>query len=608
VTDITGNFGKIYRLTIDLVGSRPRIWRVVEVPGDVTLERLHDIVQAAMGWEDRHLWRFSAGGRRFEYPEIDDLGNSEHASRTLLWEIASKEGAQLQYSYDFGDGWTHDIRVESIDPPEPGVEYPRCIGGARACPPEDCGGIPGYESILAARENPNDPEWHHAMEWLGKGFNAAEFDMAWANVALRPMDPKDTPWWTPGMSAEDMENAPLERLLDLIMNWGGGVPVRAMERVIRMGDEALDQVGAALALWSGDHELETPWLAVILGEIGNAEAVDWLVHHMCIADNVFDAVAALEALARIGPEAIPALMEVVDNGSRPERLYAYGALGKISAERSFELLVDALERDEELTGVVGEALADQGRADAIPLLYSVLERCEPFHRLDLENAIADLHTGPTPRLIPEKDWRLRYQPYEPFGMFNVGWVGIAALTNEELRKIRDVSPVPVRPLDEILREAEELRAGELAPDFCDTCGEEFQKLAGLWGCPESFVVTAIMQLGFLEEARENGMEDLFDLMDEAQHILREIDEDQEYMLDGLDELDEFEGLDELDGLDEIDEDDEVADWEIDRARADLAIQTCRWLLGQGIESVSAAGAVFTDHVDSLVARYGDPGE
>lgn len=176
----------IYQLKITLQGTRPPVWRRLRVQSDVTLRKLHDIFQVAMGWTNTHLYEFEADGRRFgeRDPEFgsDDVRS---ARRTKLNQIAPYAGAQFRYEYDFGDGWRHAIVVEKVMAPEDGVRYPICVAGRRACPPEDCGGTWGYSHLLGILARPDHPEHAEWLEWVGGQFDPEAFDLRDTNEALR---------------------------------------------------------------------------------------------------------------------------------------------------------------------------------------------------------------------------------------------------------------------------------------------------------------------------------------------------------------------------------------------------------------------------------------
>ncbi len=175
---------RIFRIKIVLADVAPLVRRVVEVPGEVSLAVLHEVVQEAMGWEQAHLHEFGTGGVRYGMPDPDWDTEVADESRTKLFRLAAA-GDRMDYVYDFGDGWEHDLLVEDVVDAEPGVRYPRCVDGQGACPPEDVGGIPGYEQFLEALADPAHPDHDEQAEWWGAGrFDPARFDLAAADRAL----------------------------------------------------------------------------------------------------------------------------------------------------------------------------------------------------------------------------------------------------------------------------------------------------------------------------------------------------------------------------------------------------------------------------------------
>jgi len=131
----------------------------------LTLDRLHDAIQKAFEWHDGHLWVFTTADSEYRMPD-PELGHLS-ASSVRLRDVAGSPGDRIRYTYDFGDDWDHDISVEKVTPAERGAAYPRCTGGRRAGPPEDCAGIWGYENLLAALASPEDPQHVDMLEWLG---------------------------------------------------------------------------------------------------------------------------------------------------------------------------------------------------------------------------------------------------------------------------------------------------------------------------------------------------------------------------------------------------------------------------------------------------------
>jgi hypothetical protein len=170
-----------FQIKVSLRDVRPPIWRRLQVPSDILLPKLHQVLQAAMGWHDSHLHLFRVGNDSYAPPgDWEPLG--EDSRGVALADLAAKKGARLVYEYDFGDGWTHDIVVESVSP-EP-CDVPRCTGGRRRCPPEDCGGPWGYAEFLDAMADRSHERHDELREWLGDDFDPAEFDVDDVNAIL----------------------------------------------------------------------------------------------------------------------------------------------------------------------------------------------------------------------------------------------------------------------------------------------------------------------------------------------------------------------------------------------------------------------------------------
>jgi hypothetical protein len=182
---------RIYRIKVTLDRIKPPIWRRIEVPGDVTLTRLHSIVQCVMGWQDYHMWSFQIGKVEYQAaPEewIDFGGGPRPRSPSATTLDQATEGRRIsfRYWYDFGDDWFHTLKIERVGDPEPGASYPRCLEGACACPPEDCGGPWGYGNFLEAISDPRHPEHREYLEWIGGEWDAEDFDLDAVNAALKP--------------------------------------------------------------------------------------------------------------------------------------------------------------------------------------------------------------------------------------------------------------------------------------------------------------------------------------------------------------------------------------------------------------------------------------
>ncbi|MFC1717739.1 plasmid pRiA4b ORF-3 family protein [Candidatus Poribacteria bacterium] len=175
----------VYQMKVTLLDIRPPIWRRFLVTSDRTLYRLHLILQSIMGWENYHLYRFTIDGIRFGEPDEEYEPDIKHTRRTKLRNVIDAENQKIFYTYDYGDSWEHEILVEKILPMKPGSQYPICLEGERACPPEDCGGTPGYGRLLEIIQNPDDEEYEHIMLWLGGYFDPEVFDLQEVNRELK---------------------------------------------------------------------------------------------------------------------------------------------------------------------------------------------------------------------------------------------------------------------------------------------------------------------------------------------------------------------------------------------------------------------------------------
>ena len=179
------SFTEIATLRIELKESDPPIWRLVEVPTSITLKVLHDIVQVTMGWLDYHLWEFRIAGTTYGLPIDEDWGTAPRkiAERARLRDVITPGRTNIDYIYDFGDQWEHQLTVSDVRAGDPAEAYPRFIAGARDGPPEDCGGIPGFYDMLNARADASHPDHAEISEWLD-GYDPAEFDVFPIQIAL----------------------------------------------------------------------------------------------------------------------------------------------------------------------------------------------------------------------------------------------------------------------------------------------------------------------------------------------------------------------------------------------------------------------------------------
>lgn len=171
-----------YQFKIALEGIKPMVWRRIVVPENYSFADLHDAIQSAMGWEDSHLHEFTIFHPQFgEKIQIamDDETADDYAileDDVKISDCFSLANKIAYYEYDFGDCWKHKITLEKILPLKDNVVYPLCVGGARACPPEDCGGVWGYEDLLEIIADPKHERYQEKIDWLSDDFDPENFD------------------------------------------------------------------------------------------------------------------------------------------------------------------------------------------------------------------------------------------------------------------------------------------------------------------------------------------------------------------------------------------------------------------------------------------------
>jgi Plasmid pRiA4b ORF-3-like protein len=172
-------------LRVELAGTAPLVWRRVMLDASNTFEDLHGAIQLAMGWEDYHLHEFRVGDVRIGIDDgEDDEGEETVDETTVSVGDLLGVGAHFHYEYDFGDTWVHDIVVESIEEIPVELEYAVCLAGERACPPEDIGGVSGYEEFLLVLSDP-DHARHSDYVRQAQGFDPTVFSLARANASLQ---------------------------------------------------------------------------------------------------------------------------------------------------------------------------------------------------------------------------------------------------------------------------------------------------------------------------------------------------------------------------------------------------------------------------------------
>jgi hypothetical protein len=182
--------GTIYQLKVTLKEVDPPVWRRIQVP-DCTLGQFHEVLQAVMGWDNSHLHQFIIRGEYYgpRPPDGMDLDMEYEDEEEVLLSQVARTGrkGRFVYEYDFGDSWKHEILLEKTVEPEPKVEYPRCVEGANACPPEDCGGPWGYADLLEVLADPKHERHRELKEWVGGKFDPKKFSLDNLNKELRTL-------------------------------------------------------------------------------------------------------------------------------------------------------------------------------------------------------------------------------------------------------------------------------------------------------------------------------------------------------------------------------------------------------------------------------------
>lgn len=234
---------QIYQLKVTLEHIKPPIWRRLLVDSRITLDDLHSVIQISMGWQNNHLHHFIDRQNTIYEPVDEDsieFSNPDFIdeSMILLNELLIKEKDWISYEYDFGDGWEHKIVLEKILPMEKNQFPVRCIKGKRACPPEDCGGPWGYQSLLEAIAEPDTPEHAELLEWLDDDLEDPEyFSAAETNAVLLEVFEGVEFKAKPGLSGELLRvetsaaemNLPGENFFDKMLKSGAESPPEMQE-------------------------------------------------------------------------------------------------------------------------------------------------------------------------------------------------------------------------------------------------------------------------------------------------------------------------------------------------------------------------------------------
>jgi hypothetical protein len=274
----------VLQIKITLKGSKPPIWRRVQIASTSSFADLHGVIRDAMGWDGSHLHGFAFEQKQSRFPILigppsqDSMIDTLHEKRELVTNWLGKKAEQCLYTYDYGDDWDHIVLLEKTLPIDPEATYPRCIDGKRACPPDDCGGIWGYYDKLKVLKDPTDAEYEETVEWMGENFDPDAFDPAAVKFlgAVEPFSP-----WGDDEEDEDEEeevvvpslNIEIEDALHGLDHPGAKVSFEAIEfmrnseahkqlvdHIVFVLDKAYDRRSIQLDMF---HDTSPLWYAVV---------------------------------------------------------------------------------------------------------------------------------------------------------------------------------------------------------------------------------------------------------------------------------------------------------------------------------------------------------
>lgn len=183
-----------YQLKITIQEIRPPIWRRVRLPGRMSVEALHRVIQIAFGWTNSHLHEFRIGETSYGQPDEPSELEMLDERRVSVADAIEKKTKRFLYTYDFGDDWRHEVVVEKVEPAGPGEDRAACLGGKRHGPPDDCGGPWGYVEFLEAIQDPRHEQHEEMVEWVGGEFDPEKFDLAAVNKRLATVKAPRSKW------------------------------------------------------------------------------------------------------------------------------------------------------------------------------------------------------------------------------------------------------------------------------------------------------------------------------------------------------------------------------------------------------------------------------
>lgn len=180
------NQEKYYLLRIELLEVEPKIWREFAVPSDISLDRLHDVVQIVMGWMSYHLYQFIIKDKKYsEFEEyIFDFDDVFDSKIVRLNQLMKRKNQKIIYEYDFGDGWQHEITLLNSNYKAYSAIGLKCIDGERACPPEDVGGPYGFKHFIECIEDESSDEHDDMLMWIDYDYDVDEFEAGYINFEL----------------------------------------------------------------------------------------------------------------------------------------------------------------------------------------------------------------------------------------------------------------------------------------------------------------------------------------------------------------------------------------------------------------------------------------
>ena len=445
---------KIYQLKITLRDSNPPIWRRFLVPEDINLHKLHEVIQAVMGWEDDHLYAFAIKGKNYNgQPEFDyELEEENEETRgTNLNQLINKEKQTFRYDYDFGDNWEHDVILEKITGKEPDKFYPICIEGRNACPPENIGGIPGYYKALEELKKGELDEDTIDITFGDEDFKPEEFDVTQVNNDLQE-------YFGVSQIVLDKYTEPVKRLLYLDepkekghkSTWPDYLSMGITEKDIPQLIEMLID----FELYETDSDNPTVWASLhawrALGQLKSKEAIPHLI-------NLFEKYEnddwlreeGPRVMGMIGEESIEPLKLYLFDKNKPEtpRITAGHGLEKVGSlvsskkEECINIFIDFLNQSDDkapdLNGLVIGYLIDLNAQNAIEAIRSAFERnivdlccCGDLEDVEIELGLRQKRSTPARNYMKEK-----YSPFLPD-------IKLENLTLEQKKKVGRNEPCP----------------------------------------------------------------------------------------------------------------------------------------------------------------------